>query len=159
MRDVAESAGRDPGCRRWPTLLVPGFLLPGVFVLRVCYGLSLELRTGDDVQVYLLGLKFFTTGQWPFFGPDVYHETYTQVPGALLGLLVGVPLVLIRQPEAPLILLNILSLAGLFLPGLSPSRRFPLVPAHLHVASHLPVDPQVPYRAPSSRTTTESWGS
>jgi hypothetical protein len=134
MRDVAESAGRNPGCRRWPTLLVTGFLLTGVFVLRVCYGLSLELRTGDDVQVYLLGLKFFTTGQWPFFGPDVYHRTYTQVPGPLLGLLVGVPLVLTRQPEAPLILLNILSLAGLLFLAFYLSRRFPLVPAWLTCA-------------------------
>jgi hypothetical protein len=98
-------------------------------MLRVFFGLSLELRTGDDVQIYLLGLKLFATGQWPFFGPDVYHQTRTQVPGPLQGLLVGLPLLLTREPEAPLILLNVLSLAGLVIFGLYLSRRFPLIPA------------------------------
>ena len=125
-----EPASRTSGARL-PALLGLGLLLVGLFVMRVYYGLSLELRTGDDVQVYLLGLKFFTTGRWPFFGPDVYHETQTQLPGALQGLLVGVPLVLTRQPEAPLILLNILSFAGLLVLGLYLSRRFALIPAWL----------------------------
>jgi hypothetical protein len=131
-RDAAKPASWNSGASR-PSLLVLGLLLVGVFLLRVWYGLSLELRTGDDVQVYLLGLKFFATGQWPFFGPDVYH-TQTQIPGALQGLLVGVPLVLTRQPEAPLILLNLLSLAGLLFFGLYLSRRFPLTPAWLTCA-------------------------
>src|SRR5262249_22878385 len=63
-----------------------GLLLTALFALRVYYGLSLELRTGDDVQIYLLGLKFFTTHRWPFFGPDVVHSD-DQIAGPLQGLL------------------------------------------------------------------------
>ena len=116
--------GRSPAVFRRTALFPLALLLVGIFVMRIYYGLSLELRTGDDVQVYLLGLKFFTTGRWPFFGPDVCHETQTQLPGALQGLLVGVPLVLTRQPEAPLILLNILSFTGVLFLALYFARRF-----------------------------------
>jgi hypothetical protein len=116
---------------RRTTLFPLALLLVGVFAMRIYYGLSLELRTADDVQVYLLGLKFFTTGQWPFFGPDVCHETQTQLPGALQGLLVGVPLVFTRQPEAPLILVNILSFTGVLVLALYLARRFALMPAWL----------------------------
>src|SRR5262245_14945626 len=133
-RDIAGPAGQDPGARRRPSLGVAGLLLIGVLVLRIFYGMSLELRRGDDVQVYLLGLKFATTGQWPFFGPDVNHDTLTQVPGPLLGLLIGVPLLLTRQPEAPLIVLNVLSLTGLLVLGLYLARRSPLIPAWLTCA-------------------------
>ena len=107
-----------------PSLLA--LLLLGLFLLRLYYGLSLELRTGDDVQIYLLGLKFFTSGQWPFFGPDVRPG---QVPGPLQGLLVGLPLFLTGEPEAPLIVLNVLSFAGLVFFGHYLTRRFALVPA------------------------------
>jgi FtsH-binding integral membrane protein len=103
-------------------------------MLRVGYGLSLELRIDDDVQVYLLGLKYVTTGQWPYFGPDIVHGRMTQVPGALQALLVAVPLALSRWPEAPLILLNVLSFAGLIVFGLYLSHRFRIVPAWLTCA-------------------------
>jgi hypothetical protein len=101
-------------------------LLLGLFLVRLYYGLSLELRTTDEIQVYLLGLKFFSSGQWPFFGPDVNPG---QIAGPLQGLVVGVPLVLAGAPEAPLILLNVLSFAGLVLLGWYLTRRFRLVPA------------------------------
>jgi hypothetical protein len=109
-------------------------LFAGLLVLRVGYGLSLELRTEDDVQIYLLGLKHVTTGQWPYFGPDVVHGRMTQVPGALQALLVAVPLALSRQPEAPLILLNVLSFAGLIAFGLYLSQRFPIAPSWMTCA-------------------------
>src|SRR5262249_15302590 len=63
--------------------------------------------------------------------PDVFHETQTQLPGALQGLLVGVPLVLTRQPEAPLILLNMLSFMGVLSLALYLARRFALMSAWL----------------------------
>jgi hypothetical protein len=118
-----------------------GLLLIGLFTLRVYYGLSLELRGGDAIQIYLLGLKFFATGQWPFFGPDVgvlarfgAGHTQPQIAGPLQGLLVGVPLFLTEAPEAPLILLNVLSFAGLVFFGRYLVRRFPLVPAWMTYA-------------------------
>ena len=52
-----------------------------------------------------------------------------QVPGALQGLLVGLPLFLTGEPEAPLILLNVLSFAGLVLFGHYLTRRFALLRA------------------------------
>jgi hypothetical protein len=121
--------------------MVLGLLLIGLFVLRVYYGLSLELRGGDAIQIYLLGLKFFATGQWPFFGPNVDAmaslgaiHTQPQIAGPLQGLLVGVPLFLTEAPEAPLVLLNILSFAGLVFFGRYLVRRFPLVPAWITYA-------------------------
>jgi hypothetical protein len=127
---VGEQRGRLQEERR-PAPAVLALLLVGLFLLRVYYGLSLELHTEDDVQIYLLGLKFFTSGQWPFFGPDVIPG---QVPGPMQGLLVGLPLFLTGEPEAPLILLNILSFAGLVFLGHYLTRRFALVPAWITYA-------------------------
>ena len=104
-----------------------------LFIFRVAYGLSLEMTNPDSVQVYLLGLKFFTTGQWPFFGPDVIH-TNTQIAGPLQALVVGIPLFLTREPEAPLVVLNVFSFAGLVVFGIYLARRFPLVPAWITCA-------------------------
>jgi hypothetical protein len=124
-------ANLPPGVRRLGIVL----LLGGLLALRVGYGLSLELRTEDDVEVYLLGLKYATTGQWPYFGADVVHGSrMTQVPGALQGLVVGVPLALSGRPEAPLVLLNLVSFAGLVAFGLYLSRRYPIAPAWLTCA-------------------------
>jgi hypothetical protein len=127
---VGEERGRVQE-RRQPAPVL-ALLLVGLFLLRVYYGLSLELRTGDDVQIYLLGLKFFTSGQWPFFGPDV--RPGGQIPGPLQGLLVGLPLFITREPEAPLIALNVLSFAGLVFLGHYLTRRFALVPAWMTYA-------------------------
>src|SRR5262249_59659395 len=92
---VGEQRGRLQEERR-PAPAVLALLLVGLFLLRVYSGLSLELRTGDDVQIYLLGLKFFTSGQWPFFGPDAIAG---QIPGPLQGLLVGWPLFSLESPR------------------------------------------------------------
>jgi hypothetical protein len=119
MRAIGRQRGGGP--------IALSLLVVALFVLRVCYGLSLELASGDSAQIYLLGLKFFTTGRWPFFGPDVVH-TDQQIAGPLQGLVVGVPLFLTREPEAPLILLNVFSLVGLVVFGIYLARRFPLVP-------------------------------
>jgi hypothetical protein len=119
-----------PGQAVWHVVL----LFAALFLLRVWNGLSLELRTDDEVQIYLLGLKLVTTRQWPYFGPDVAHDTLTQLPGALQSLLVAVPLALSRAPEAPLILLNVLSFTGLVAFGLYLSRRFPIAPAWMTCA-------------------------
>src|SRR5579871_215195 len=102
-------------------------LLSIVFIARLGLGLCGELFGPDESQIYLIGLKFFTTGQWPYFGPDVVY-THTQIPGALQGLLAGGPLFVWHAPEAPYILLNLLSLAALVFLGWYISRRLPEVP-------------------------------
>ena len=57
------------------------------------------------------GLRFFATGRWPYFGPDLVW-TKSEIPGALQALLVGIPLKLVPVPEAPFAVLNLLSTTG-----------------------------------------------
>ncbi len=103
------------------------FLLVLLFALRLIYGLCSEFWFPDELQVYLIGLKFYSTGQFPFFGPDVVY-TGSQIPGALLGLLVGLPFYLLKIPEAPYILLNLLSIASLSLFAVYIQKRFTETP-------------------------------
>lgn len=98
------------------------------FVFRLLFGLCSEFWFVDEMQIYLLGLKFYTTGLWPYFGPDVVY-TGSQIPGALQALLVGLPFYLFRIPEAPYILLNILSFFSLCLLGWYCTKRIPEIPA------------------------------
>jgi hypothetical protein len=103
-------------------------LLVAAFALRLAYGLTSEFWMEDERQIYLIGLKYFATGAWPYFGPDVVY-TQTQVPGALQGLLIGLPLYLAPYPEAPFVLLNLLSLGALWLLAWYIDRRVPGIPA------------------------------
>jgi hypothetical protein len=102
--------------------------LPTLLALRTGYGLVAEFWFPDEKQIYLLGLKYCTTGQWPYLGPDVVY-TNSQIPGALQALMVGLPLRLTGLPEAPALLLNLLSFGALALLAWYASRRFPGIPA------------------------------
>jgi len=82
-------------------------LLSISFLFRLAFGLCSEIWFIDQQQIYLIGLKYDTTGLWPYFGPDV--GTNIQLPGALQGLVVGLPLRIWPIPESPYILLNLLS--------------------------------------------------
>ena len=103
-------------------------LLAAAFGLRLAFGLLSEFWAADELQIYLIGLKYYTTGAWPYFGPDVVY-TQTQVPGALQGLLIAVPLWIAAQPEAPYVLLNLLSMGSLCLLAWYIGRRVPGIPA------------------------------
>src|SRR6185369_15294196 len=98
-----------------------------LFFFRLGFGLSSPFWTDDEKQIYLIGLKHFTTHSWPYFGPDVAYQI--QIPGALQGLLISVPLGLLRIPEAPFILLNLLSFAALCFFAWYCTKRLPNVPA------------------------------
>ncbi len=77
-----------------------------------------RFRETDPVQTYLIGLKCYSIGTWPWFGPDVNgieNSFKSQIPGALEGLLIGLPFYIVHFPEAPFILLNLFSLAGVAL--------------------------------------------
>jgi hypothetical protein len=102
-------------------------LLIAAFSFRLALGLASEFWSEDETQIYLLGLRYYSTGAWPYFGPDVVW-TGTQIPGALQGLLVGLPLRLLPLPEAPFILLNLISLAGLGLLAVFVRWRLPELP-------------------------------
>jgi hypothetical protein len=96
------------------------------FLFRLAFGLCSEIWFIDQQQVYLIGLKFYCTGQWPYFGADV--APHIQLPGALQGLVVGGPLFLCPIPEAPYVLLNLLSFAGLCFFAWYCSKRLPQFP-------------------------------
>jgi hypothetical protein len=83
-----------------------------LFVGRLLFGLTSEFFFEDETQIYLMGLRSYTTGSWPYFGPDVVW-TQSEIPGALQPLLVGLPLAIAPFPEAPFVLLNLLSFAAL----------------------------------------------
>jgi len=104
-----------PDRRRRSSVSPPGWtigLVSALFVFRLLFGLSSELFFEDETQIFLIGLRYYATGHWPFFGADVVW-TKSEIPGALQGLLVGLPLHVLPIPEAPYILLNLLSAVAL----------------------------------------------
>ena len=107
----------------WPAIVV-------VFAYRLLFGLSSDFFFEDQTQVYLLGLRYFATGEWPYFGADVVW-TKSEIPGALQALLVGVPLRLVPLPESPFILLTVLSTAALIAFAWYLCAQFPSAPRWL----------------------------
>jgi hypothetical protein len=101
--------------------------LCAAFLFRLGFGLCGQFQDSDTKQVYLLGLKFYATGAWPYFGPDVVWGEI-QIPGALQALLVGLPFRLLPLAEAPYLLLNLLSFASLCLFAWYCCRRLPNLP-------------------------------
>lgn len=81
---------------------------------RIFYGLNLDFWNDDERHIYLLGLELFSFKHWPYWGADIVHNS-TQIPGALQGLLVGLPFFIAKIPEAPLVFLNILSFGAILL--------------------------------------------
>lgn len=112
---------------RYVRLWFPGILIL-LFFFRLVFGLCSEFWFEDEIQVYLIGLKYYTTGHFPLFGPDVVY-TQSQIPGSLQGLLVGGPFFIWPGPEAPYILLNILSFSSLCLLAAYILKRLPAIPA------------------------------
>jgi len=105
------------------------FLFFALFLFRLFFGLQQSHWADyDERQSYLTGLKFYTTGAWPAFGPDAAGSEssyYSQIPGALEGLVIGLPLYALPIPEAPFILVNLLSAGGIFLLAWYIHRRLP----------------------------------
>ncbi|HEV8210016.1 MAG TPA: hypothetical protein VGP77_07825, partial [Vicinamibacterales bacterium] len=93
--------------KRWRFAL----LLVLCFAFRLAFGLSRDFFFEDETQIFLLGFRYYATAAWPFFGPDVVW-TRSEIPGALQPLLVGLPLKVVAIPEAPFVLLNLLSFAA-----------------------------------------------
>jgi len=110
-------------------LLFPGFVFV-LFVFRIAYGLVTEFWEPDEFYTYMLGLKFYCTGNWPYFGPNVVYNSY-QIPGGLQALLVGLPLFVFPFPEAPLIFLNLLTFSALCFLSWYIEKRVPGLPRWL----------------------------
>ncbi len=98
------------------------------FAFRLAYGLASTFWTEDERQIYLIGLASFARRQWPFFGADVVW-TAGRLPGALQAWLVRAPLAIWHAPEAPFVLLNLLSFGALALFAWYCRRRLPELPA------------------------------
>ena len=103
--------------------LFPILLMSLLLIWRTWYGLSQNFWHEDIVQIYLLGLKYFSTGMWPYFGPDIVH-TQQQIPGAMQSILIAIPLQLIPLPESPFVLVNLLSMIGIGALSYFYSQRF-----------------------------------
>ncbi len=104
--------------------------ISALFVFRLLFGLSSPFFGEDETQIFLLGVRYYATGAWPYFGPDVVW-THSVIPGALQAMLVGLPLKLWPVPEAPYLLLNLLSMAALSGLCWYISRRLPSLPRWL----------------------------
>ncbi len=109
--------------RRW-------LLFACAFLFRLGYGLTLELFSEDETQIYLMGLRYHATHHWPYFGPDVVW-TRSEIPGALQALVVGLPIDVLPIPEAPYILLTLLSTSALWFFASYLSARLPSLPRWL----------------------------
>ena len=95
-------------------------------VFRFLFGLSM-FSSHDELQIYLIGLKSYLTETYPYYGPDIVY-TNSQIPGGLQGLLISWPLQWLGIPEAPYILLNILSFFALLFFGWYLSKRITNIP-------------------------------
>jgi hypothetical protein len=102
---------RDEGTRPSPRLLW-GLAVVLLFAGRLLFGLSSKFFSEDESQIFLIGLRHYATGAWPYFGPDIVW-TRSEIPGALQGLLISLPLKLAPVPESPVVLLNLLSFGAL----------------------------------------------
>jgi hypothetical protein len=111
--------------RRWAPAAVVA-----LFVFRLLFGLSSEFFFEDETQIFLMGFRYYATGHWPYFGPDVVW-TKSEIPGALQAILIGVPLKILPVPEAPFVLLNLLSTGALAGFAVFLARRFPAMPRWL----------------------------
>ena len=79
------------------------------YLFRLLFGLLLYGNPSDDILTYVIGLKYYCTGEWPYFGPGVGgNETdfVTRIPGALEGFVIGGCLKILPFAESPFILLN-----------------------------------------------------
>src|SRR5260370_39041961 len=92
--------------------LLWGLALILLFAGRLLFGLSSKFFAEDESQIFLIGLRHYATGVWPYFGPDIVW-THSEIPGALQGLLISLPLQIATVPESPVVLLNLLSFVAL----------------------------------------------
>ncbi len=87
-----------------------GFALTiiGIVIFRFIYSLTTEFwfKDEDVLQIYLIGLKSFTTHTFPYFGADLVYNG-SQIPGGLQGYIVSALWYVWKIPEAPFIVLNI----------------------------------------------------
>jgi hypothetical protein len=110
--------------------LLWGLALVLLFAGRLLFGLSSKFFAEDESQIFLIGLRHYATGIWPYFGPDIVW-TRSEIPGALQGLLISLPLKIAPVPESPVVLLNLLSFVALSGLAWYIGKRLPSLPPWL----------------------------
>jgi len=83
-----------------------------------------QFSSKDESNIYLMGLRFFLTHQFPCWGPDVTY-THTYLVGGMQGFLVGAPLFVWAHPFAPYLFLFIIVSASLIYLSWYSSKLFP----------------------------------
>lgn len=94
-----------------------------LLALRIFIGAQINFDERDFNEIYLIGLIDAFSGNWSYWGPDVVWS-HTRLPGALQGILAGLPLRLTEHYLSPLILANIISLGGLVLLAFYAKNKF-----------------------------------
>ncbi len=105
---------------KWGIVLFILFLV----TFRTLFGIHINFNHEDYTQIYLIGLEDAFSGNWSYWGPDVVWSK-TRLPGALQGLLVGVPIQLTGNMYSPIILSNIIAATGLVMFAFYAKKRFP----------------------------------
>ena len=106
-------------------------LFLALFLFRTAFGLCKDFFSTDELQTYLIGLKWYCQGGWPYFGPDlIVTETgfYAQIPGPLQAWMAGYPFVVCPIPEAPFLFLNLFTTGLIALFAWYLSKRLPEIP-------------------------------
>lgn len=98
-----------------------------LFVFRLYFGLQSNFTHWDYHQLYLMGLKQYTTGIFPYYGPDVVWSQ-TQIVGGLQSYLISIPLMIYPHPASPIVFVNILCFMSLSLLAWYGTKRFPNLP-------------------------------
>jgi len=99
-------------------------IIAALLVFRIFIGIQTNFSHEDYHQIYLMGLENAYSGDWSYWGPDVVWSE-TRLPGALQGVLIGVPLKIFNHAYAPIVLSNLIAGLGLILIAFYTKRRFP----------------------------------
>lgn len=102
-----------------------------IFLFRTLYGLTEKFWDTDELQSYLIGLRAYAAGEWPAWGPDSMYKVPSRLAGGLMGSIIMLALNILPIPEAPVVLLNLLSFAALLFLGWFLTRRLERLPKWL----------------------------
>ena len=101
-----------------------------LYLFRCFFGLQVNFSHADYHQIYLIGLEYLTSNNWPYWGPDIVWSK-TQLPGGLQALLVGDSINFFNHYTAPIFISNLFSSFGLILLSLYISKRLTNLPPYL----------------------------
>lgn len=107
--------------------IINSIIILSLLILRIFIGVQINFAHEDYNQIYLIGLEDAFSGNWSYWGPDVVWSE-TRLPGALQGLLAGVPFHIYKHAYSPIVFSNIISAIGLVLLAFYANKKFPKIP-------------------------------